>query len=76
MWDIWEAKMIQIERLQKKASMNDLPIQLLVRDMVVSITRNESQEKNIWAEKKLAYAFYSLRKINSLLGYTYRFENQ
>lgn len=51
MWDIWEAKMIQIERLQKKASMNDLPIQLLVRDMVVSITRNESQEK-IFGQKK------------------------
>lgn len=32
--------------------------------------------KKYLGRKKLAYAFYSLRKINSLLGYTYRFENQ
>lgn len=52
MWDIWEAKNDSNRKAsEKKASMNDLPIQLLVRDMVVSITRNEYQEKNIWAEK-------------------------
>lgn len=57
MWDIWEAKMIQIERLQKKASMNDLPIQLRVRDIVVSITRNESQEKKYLGRKKISLCF-------------------
>lgn len=31
--------------------------------------------KKDWAEK-IVYVFYSLRKINSLHGYTYRFENQ
>lgn len=77
MWDIWEAKNDSNRKAsEKKASMNDLPIQLLVRDMVVSITRNKYQEKKYLGRKKLAYAFYSLRKINSLLGYTYRFENQ
>lgn len=57
MWDIWEAKNDSNRKVsEKKASMNDLPIQLLVRDMVVSITRNEYQEK-IFGQKKIILCF-------------------
>lgn len=38
-------------KASEKTSMNDLPIQLLVRDMVVSITRNEYQEKRFGQKK-------------------------
>lgn len=46
--------MNEIQMLQKRASINDLPIQICVL-MVVSLTRKGNSRKKIWGEKLISF---------------------